>query len=704
MEEKISKSKYLAITACLCLGLIFNLLYWQSQVIGITLGLAYLFFYSLILGSIFIAKKGWQVILGLILLLSLIATVNAFFIYFLKLNNYSHILILLLLPALMFRPYQKRYHLEKFNLRQTIKKYLDKFSERQEPKVNTLLTIVYLILATGAFYILSLGQVTDSIQSPWQTLPKQWFFLYFLATATLLFYCLNAKRTKLPLILVSIHTFLSSSVAVIIYKIGYGFDPFIHQTAEKIISQAGTIVPQTPYYLGQYGLVLFLQKLTLIPLELIDKILVPVLFALLLPSTIFYVFSHWTKKKYALALAMSALVMPFSGFIMTTPQNLANLFFIITILLSLVYYRDQLPISLLYILGIATIAIHPLAGIPLLIVIVLLQLFKTFYASYHRVVSLYFFTALIFVIFLPLAFITNGSEIIWAWPDVKKSDLMLLNWVDHFNLPLNLVYLINFNKIALASLLITIGLFYIARNKLLKNNVAYLMAATVIFADFIIAKYFLTFSDLRELDSSSFIGRLLTLTFYILLPFFLLGIYVIIKKLWARDIFFKTFLVLALSAAISASLYLSYPRLNNYEPAKFFSLSESDIKAVHYIEGQAAPDHIVLANQMVGVAAIKEFGFRKYYHDQFYYSMPSGNPQTFYEAFLKMTYEGAKRQTMETIMAEAGVSEAYFVLNSYWRNFEKIADQASASADQVINIDNGKILIFKYIKPETKSF
>lgn len=696
MEEKISKSKYLLITATLFLGLVFNLFSWQNQSVGLALGLIYVIFYSFVLGSVFINKKGWQIIFGLTLLLSLIAVASASLIYFLEFNNYSYVLILLLIPALLFRPYQKLYQPEKFQLRKILQKYLEKVSERKEPKINLLLTFIYLTLATGAFYILALGQVSHSIQSPWQILPNQWFVLYFLATAILLFYSLNAKRTKLPLILIVIHAFLSSGVALIIYKIGYGFDPFIHQAAENFIAQNGSILPKTPYYLGQYGLVLFFQKLTLIPLELIDKALVPILFSLLLPTTIFYVFSQWTKKNYALALALAVLVIPFGGFVMTTPQNLANLFFIITILLSLVYYRGQIPVSLLYILGLATFAIHPLAGIPLLIAIILLNLFKTFYASYHKAISLYFFISLIFIIFLPLAFVINGSEILLTLPDIKKTDLMVFGWINNFNLPLNLAYLINLNKIIWGSLFTLVGLLYIAKNKLLKNNIAYLMAALVIFADFIIVKYFLTFPNLRDFDSDSFVARLLTLTFYVLLPFFLLGIYVSIKRFWEKDAFFKIALASVLSFAITASLYFSYPRLNNYEPAKFFSLSESDIKAVHYIEQNANPNHIVLANQMVGVAAIKEFGFKKYYNNQFYYSMPNGTPRTFYDAFLAMTYEGAQRETMKQVMTEAEVDEAYFVLNNYWRNFEKIARRAGESADQVINIDQGKILIFKY--------
>jgi hypothetical protein len=224
------------------------------------------------------------------------------------------------------------------------------------------------------------------------------------------------------------------------------------------------------------------------------------------------------------------------------------------------------------------------------------------------------------------------------------------------------------------------------------------MAAFIIFSNFIITKYFLTFPDLRIFDQNSFVSRLSVLTFYTLLPFFLIGLYVTIKNVWTKDIYLKSFLVLTLAGGLTISLYLSYPRFNQFEPAKFFSLSQHDINAVNLIEKTASPQHIVLANQMVGVAAIKEFGFKQYYDNQFFYSMPMGSPRTFYDHFLAMTHEGAKKQTMESVMDEAGVDEAYFVLNSYWRDFDKIATQARQSAETVYDIDEGKILIFKYIR------
>jgi len=696
--EKIGKIKYLTITGSLGLVIIFNFLLWQSPAVALIFGLLYLIFYSFIFGSIFISKNGWNIIFGFLLLLSLIATLGAMAIYIYQFNDTIFILSIILIPVILIGPYYYITPKEKFSLKETILKHLDRILDRKESKTNIILVFSYLTLAAIAFTLLFTSQTTKSIQSPWQVVPVNFLFIYFPATVLLLAYLIRAKRTKLPLILLTIHTFLSTAVALIIYRLGYGFDPFIHQATEKIINQTGTITPTPLYYLGQYGIVVFLNKLTWLGIPLIDKLLVPFLTALFLPTTTYFVFRHWLNRNQALILSLLALVIPYSGFIMTAPQNLANLFFIITILLSLLYFRGQISVSIFYLLGIAVTAIHPLAGLPLLITIFLFNLFKSLYDSYRKYLSLFFLASLVFVFIMPLAFIINGSVINLTKPEINWHQLNPLKWVNQFDLPLDLGYLINFNKVALAILVIGVGIFYLRKHKLLKNNAAYLIASLVIFGNYLIVKYFLTFPELLNYDQTYFVNRLSTLAFYVLLPIFLIGLHVIIRGFLTKDVFGKTFIILVLSGLITTAFYFSYPRVNNYEPAKFFSLSESDIKAVNLIEQTAKPEHVVLANQMVGVAAIQEYGFKKYYNNQFYYSMPNGSPKTLYELFLEMTYEGAKKETMLKAMAEAGTDQAYFVLNKYWRDFEKIAQQATESADKVYLVDNGEIYIFEYLK------
>jgi hypothetical protein len=128
-------------------------------------------------------------------------------------------------------------------------------------------------------------------------------------------------------------------------------------------------------------------------------------------------------------------------------------------------------------------------------------------------------------------------------------------------------------------------------------------------------------------------------------------------------------------------------------------VSDDDISAVNWIEKDAGSenDFIVLANQQTSAAALKEFGFKKYYQDNtyFYYPIPTGGEM--YKVFLRMIQEEPERRLMEDIMEKTGVNIGYFAVNKYWWASKKIIDEAKLSADSYHEVNNGEIFIFKYI-------
>ena len=75
-----------------------------------------------------------------------------------------------------------------------------------------------------------------------------------------------------------------------------------------------------------------------------------------------------------------------------------------------------------------------------------------------------------------------------------------------------------------------------------------------------------------------------------------------------------------------------------------------------------------------------------------------GEKRTFYDYYLEMIYQGTKRETMERLMKENDIATSYFVINKYWDNSESVIKMASKNADEIFNIDNGRIYIFKYTK------
>ena len=83
-------------------------------------------------------------------------------------------------------------------------------------------------------------------------------------------------------------------ISAIIYPLGFGFDGFIHRATEVWIQNNGFITPKQPYYIGQYVLVIFLNKLSLVPLSWIDRLLLPALEAAFIPPLAFLTLSTTT--------------------------------------------------------------------------------------------------------------------------------------------------------------------------------------------------------------------------------------------------------------------------------------------------------------------------------------------------------------------------------------------------------------------------
>ena len=149
------------------------------------------------------------------------------------------------------------------------------------------------------------------------------------------------------------------------------------------------------------------------------------------------------------------------------------------------------------------------------------------------------------------------------------------------------------------------------------------------------------------------------------------------------------------------SWYFTYPTRNQISLYTGYNIRQADINTVHFIDNinNGLKDYLVLTNQTVALAALREFGFAKYLPtpagEQYFYSIPTGGP--LYQYFRKMVYEEPKRQWMEQAMRFAAVKKAYFVHPTYWAPAAEIRDKAKLEADRWWEISNGRAWIFEYI-------
>jgi len=642
------------------------------------LGVIYLLGFGYLLGRAIFAKTAFiNLILGLLTLLCSYSILGALFFYIYQLNTAVLTFMLLIVSAVTVFLYLRR------------DKDYDK-SRLFDAQFNISKLVYYLgYLALYIVLIFELvsNQTAKSINSPWVILGPTFILLYFVASLILILILRN-KNSTFNYLLLTAHVFLTVTIAFFVYKIGYGFDPFIHQATEKIISQTGTVSPKPFYYVGQYSLVVFLNYLLQLPIDLIDKSITPIFLSLFGVFSFYYglLKSEIIQRKNALLSALALLIIPYSIFISSTPQALANIFVIMIIFLAL----SDLDFKYLIFLALTAILIHPLAGLPILLFLIIFKLKNKILLAIVSIFS---------AIALPAVFLLNSLltqnkvalTINFSWPQISSL------YFKQYHLFLDLFYFYQTYIYLFIFIVAIITAIYLFRNKKLGQQSRYLIFFAVLIINYFITNNFLKFNSLINYEQADYANRLLNLSWYFLLLLFIIGLdYLLIK---AKKLPQISFIILFLTGFLGASFYLSYPRQDFYQNSKLYSVSDQDIKTVQQIDSETKNNYLVLANQQVAAAAVKTLGFKDKYvittdnQSIYTYPIPTGGP--LYQYYLKMI-EQPSRQTISQLFDWTKANTIYFVVNKYWSNFDKITEAAKSTTDYTsISADS---IIFKYTK------
>ncbi len=707
MTFTLSAAEYL-IAGLSLIGL--GLISWPMAFLNLIIGALFLIISSLVIGHWLFIKNSWvcQLLYGWLFVLVIAGLAGTASFYFWHLGQLAQLAANLLILAVGLILNKK--HPVFINLKLSW------------PRLNLKLlslTVIYLAFNALLYWLLYRSRTVLSIRSPWEVLPAAVFLLYFLATL-ILYAILRFTKSSKTMLLVSLHAFLSFSVAWLIYQIGFDYDPFIHQTNVKLILENGTLAPKPFYYIGQYGLIIFLHKWLAVSPVILDKLLVPLLAALYLPATIYYAFkdNFKTETRILTLLSLTILIFPYTSFIVTTPQSLANLFSLITILLSL-YYTAQPKASLwpLFLLVLMTLTIHPLAGIPLFFFFCLL----VFYQHWQKKIKLpkilhqSILWEIVFLgcLALPAAFFINSAATLsqlkvslsndWLANILSSLSATSLNiYYRPFISFLDLVYDFGHNFILLLALLALSGFYFIVRHRQLKRYFVYALGFLVVFVNYLLLKAAVSFFSLKTYEQATYPKRVLELGFYLLLPFIIMALYLGFKKILQQKPSFGLLTFTGLALTVTFSFYLSYPRVDKITEDHGYSTSSTDLKTVKFIEeiqtkerGSAlTKPYLVLAAQPVSAAAIVELGFKYYYNGYFFYPVPTGN--RLYQIYENLAYgQEPTKDLIATARYLTGVNDVYFVLNDYWFNAAERIKEEKELANQWY-VFGGKNFIFKY--------
>lgn len=579
-----------------------------------------------------------------------------------------------------------------YNLLKLTKKKLKK---EYYKKIKLIHLIFITSLALSWFYIIS-GKSLNSLNSPWQYISP--YFFIFLLISIISALIISYRNLQFKLLTFSLLFFTGCSIAVSIYSLGYGFDPFIHEAGIKAMKELGAISPKTLHYTGQYVLTIVINQISQIPISALNKWLVPTFTAIFLPFSLFLWYKKTFNTKNSLAL-ISLLILPIALFTITTPQNLAYSFLLIIIFLGLTQSKKYLLLSSL--LSLATFFIHPLAGMPALIFSFLSIIFyfkKEIGLKKQKILSN--ITILLTTIAIPSSFLLINN-FTFNFSSIFQFDLFkTLDLSGQENIILNLAYFYYFNLTLIILILIILG-FLIWKKKYQKISPTIAISLKIslaLFLSYVISQY-ISFDFLIDYERSYYRERLIILSLLFSLPVIIVLFHDFFIKLKRQNKVIKVFFLSIISLIVLASVYFSYPRVDKYFNSHSFSVSSYDLETVNFIENliekKENKDYIVLANQQVSVAALKTFGFNRYIKDDLYfYPIPTSGP--LYPYYLEMVYDYPSKENMTKATSLANVNTGFLVLNKYWWGFKRLVEEAKVEADNYYQLQNGEIYIFEY--------
>ncbi len=678
----------------------------QNAVLGLILGIFWLVYSSFSLGKRLLPQKPacLQSALGLVLLQIIIIILSLIFFYLINFNDLSIALVFLIVSLLIiyfdYTAQEKRKSILKHIFKSILIFKTFVFSLKNIFK-QSFLFAVYIILYLISFSYLFKYATKESILSPWDVLPKNFFLIFIFLNIILLIILLNKdKQNNIPfsfsptyrLTVLSLHSFLIFSIALVVYKIGYGFDPFVHRAAENALSNLGYILPKPLYYIGQYTLVVFWENILFAKISLIDKLLTPLLAALTLPAIIYYSLINLFKdKKRILLLINYVLIFVIFLFFYTVPQSLANLFLLTLIFLSIPYLNKKIPYYF-WLIALATLFIHPLSGIPAFIYLGYLTL-RYYNFKILKIIYLILSSICLPIFFYLISFISPNFNIQFNLSNITNifNIFPVPNYFPFYSI-YHLIYLYKFNLLILLILILIAGIYYLYKKNKKEVLCTSLTISFILLINLILLSA-IKFTSVIHYEQAEFAKRLVYIIFLFILPIILSGIYFIGGRIYEFKKG-KTILILLTVLISVMTLYISYPHVDAFEKNRGYSVSEYDIQAVRYIEEDAKDEgYIVLANQSTSAAALQEFGFKKYYNNLFYYPIPTSSP--LYDIYLKMVYDQPKKEYIQKARDLTGVNTIYFVINDYWLDSKKRIEEAREIINYVENA-NDKVWVFRF--------
>lgn len=577
--------------------------------------------------------------------------------------------------------------------------YLSKTSPDEPPATALLDEVVAVVSSASPFhwffsatfllfvYYTAQFATTESVRTPFEVLPAKFFVILGVLATTFFIYLFSHARAVKPyvagILLVAFPLLLGSLVV----PLGFGFDPFIHITTQEHIALHGEILPKTPYYIGAYLLPTTLSYLSQsLPLiAALDRFIAPLLIALV---AFLVARRHTSSPKAAIFSLLTIFLLPFDAFTITTPHALALGFGVLA--LSTTLSRAPYPVRILFTL--ASCVMHPLVGGGVALIALILSLTQN-------------------------RWIVSASLLL---PALVLYPAVLLSCVSSCAIPTSLAvpqlpyftsFVVSFDAIldtlygALAAIPYLVAVIFLCATFIKRTSEEkqlyrffLLSLLALVCSSFLVQG--ITLPNVVSYEGGAFATRMIEIALILSLPLFVQGGAVIFELLTAQKRLARFSYAIIFGLLFTASVFSLYPRHNNVEISRFYSISQNDFDVVDEISHHASSTpYVVLAPQPTSSAALRTFGFTHYKKtadgtEQFLYPIPTGG--RLYSFYLSLVNEVIAQETIARSAQFMGVSQVYVVIPAYWFDSARLHQEIADSADEIIEVGTTMIGVYRF--------
>lgn len=525
----------------------------------------------------------------------------------------------------------------------------------------------YAILALGIAAAAISSQSDASLASPWQVL-SHWNILLFGGAVGVGLWIVSRTSRNVAWIMSILQGILAYGVSLIIYRFGFGFDPFIHQAAVRSLVEHSSIRLTSPLYVGYYTLIALLHTCTRLSVSLLDRVLVP--FSMTIAFACWTVIGTrwWQLPRWS---GWLLLILPYSFATFSVPYHLSVvLMLLVTMILPRLHERPWFVTALL--VTCFSTLVHPLVTVPLGMMIFAERTSRPG-KEWCRILTLVLATAVGIVGLFHVYVISGGGSMGWPTISGLRSAFHTLTGFPytHEVFPWWLALVIRASHVwMIASVLVgAVGWIGLApkTERARGRRMTAIAFGTAIAALFVAASF--SFQNIAPMEQYEFALRLRNLLPWFVFPGIAYAALWLSQRSWAGNIIVKGIAVAVVALGASMVWFTAYPP---YAPgmrmiapglgmAEFVAFDAAELLA------DKAP-YVALAPQMVSAAALARIGFDRELQtadgERYPYAIPTGGE--LYQWYLELWTERDPFEMLEQVCIFSRVSQVVIIVPVAW--------------------------------------